>query len=188
MLEVLNRNAGRINALVEAAAREQSNLVAAGLDQRRIERREIELWPLVEGLIFDLQPVNHPSVEIVNSVPNDFVVFADALLLTQVFQNLLSNAIRYTTDGKIVVGAENLESRVRCWVSDTGSGIPAERLAKIFDKLETDPDNKGGLGLGLAIVKQIVERHGGQIFVESRVDEGSTFSFTLPPQREISAG
>src|SRR5262245_46927598 len=96
MLEVLNRNAARLNALVEAAAREQTNIAAARMDGREVERREIELWPLVEGLIFDLHPVGNHSVEIVNSVPNDFVVFADAMLLTQVFQNLLSNALRYT--------------------------------------------------------------------------------------------
>jgi len=186
MLDVLNRNAARLNTLVEAAAREQTN-IAARLDKRNVERREIELWPLVEGLIFDLKPMDSRSVEILNAVPNDFIVSADALLLTQVFQNLLSNAIRYTATGQIVVGAENLESRMRCWVTDTGSGIPPERLGKVFDKLETDPDSKGGLGLGLAIVKEIVERHGGQVFVESTVGEGSTFSFTLPQQPERSA-
>ena len=187
MLDILNRNAARLNSLVAAAAREQTNIAEARDGKQAVERREIELWPLVEGLIFDLQPMQTRSVEIVNSVPNDLVVFADALLLTQVFQNLLSNAIRYTPAGQIIVGAENLEGRIRCWVEDTGAGIPAERLGKIFDKLETDPESKGGLGLGLAIVKQLVERHGGQIFVESRVGEGSTFSFTLPQQPERSA-
>jgi K+-sensing histidine kinase KdpD len=59
------------------------------------------------------------------------------------------------------------------------NSIPPDRLGKVFDKLETDSERNGGLGLGLAIVKQIVEAHGGQIFVESKVGEGSTFSFTL---------
>jgi signal transduction histidine kinase len=101
--------------------------------------------------------------------------------MTQVFQNLLSNAIKYTTKGQIIVGAERGElNKLRCWVRDTGAGIPAERLPKIFDKFETDPKQKGGMGLGLAIVKQVVEAHGGQIFVESEIGRGSTFSFVLP--------
>ena len=106
---------------------------------------------------------------------------ADPVLITQVFQNLLSNAIKYTAKGEITVGAEQTEvNKVRCWVQDTGSGIPQERIAKIFEKFETDPKQKGGMGLGLAIVKQIVEAHGGQIFVESEVGRGSKFSFALP--------
>ena len=58
--------------------------------------------------------------------------------------------------------------------------IEPERLGRVFDKLETDQARKGSLGLGLAIVKQIVEAHGGQVFVESKIGKGSTFSFTLP--------
>ena len=58
--------------------------------------------------------------------------------------------------------------------------VHVDRLTKIFEKFETDPSKKGGMGLGLPIVKQIVEAHGGQIFVESEVGRGSTFSFTLP--------
>jgi signal transduction histidine kinase len=109
-------------------------------------------------------------------------VSADALLMTQVFQNLLSNAIKYTEEGHILVGAEKEpDGTVRCWVNDTGSGIPPERLGKIFEKLESDPEWKGGLGLGLAIVKQIVAAHGGQVFVESELGRGSTFSFTITP-------
>src|SRR5262249_22755270 len=101
--------------------------------------------------------------------------------ITQVFQNLLSNAIKYTAKGEITVGATVTEvNKVRCWVSDTGTGIAPDRLLKIFEKFETDPKKKGGLGLGLPIVKQIVEAHGGQIVVESEVGRGSTFSFTLP--------
>ena len=68
---------------------------------------------------------------------------------------------------------------IHCWVRDTGKGIPEERLAKVFDKLETDP-HKGGSGLGLAIVKQVIEAHGGHITVASKVGEGTTFKFILP--------
>src|SRR5207253_5838894 len=168
---------------LKQAFQEQHNIAVGTTDEIRVEKREFDLWPLIESLLTDLQPLTESSlVQVINSIPYDFVIFAVALLLTQVFQNLLSNAIRYTTRGQIVIGAERIDEgqTVRCWVRDTGAGIEPERLGRVFDKLETDPNRKGSLGLGLAIVKQIVEAHGGQVFVESKLDEGSTFSFTLP--------
>ena len=78
-------------------------------------------------------------------------------------------------------GAQIEDGITRCWVQDTGAGIDGERLHKVFEKLETDQQpEKRGVGLGLAIVKQIVELHGGTVTVESRVGEGSTFTFEIP--------
>ena len=79
----------------------------------------------------------------------------DADMLTLIFQNLISNAIDYTPNGEVNIGARRIAEppAVECWVSDNGAGIPADRLEKVFDKLETDPDKKSGMGLGLAIVK-----------------------------------
>ena len=104
------------------------------------------------------------------------------MLLGQVFQNLVSNALRYTTRGQIAIGAQSIDEgqTVRCWVSDTGTGIEPDRLGRVFDKLETDADRKGGMGLGLAIVRQVVEAHGGKVFVESELGKGSTFTFLVP--------
>jgi signal transduction histidine kinase len=68
----------------------------------------------------------------------------------------------------------------------TSAGIPAERLGKVFEKLETDPERKDGIGLGLAIVKQFVEAHGGQVTVDSKLGQGSIFRFTLPLPGEQS--
>jgi two-component system phosphate regulon sensor histidine kinase PhoR len=183
MIEILRRNTARLNALLKVASQEQYNIATSTLDEIRVERREFELSPLVEGLIHDLSPLSENTpVRIVNVVPQDLVVSADALLMTQVFQNLLANAIKYTEAGQIAIGAEKkADGTVRCWISDTGSGIPADRLGKIFEKLESDPEWKGGLGLGLAIVKQVVAGHGGQVFVDSEPGRGSTFSFTINP-------
>jgi signal transduction histidine kinase len=102
--------------------------------------------------------------------------------LEQVFQNLLSNAIEYTPGGKIMIGATTKSANdvVECWVIDDGAGIPEERIDKVFERLETDPEKAGGTGLGLAIVKEVVEAHGGQVTVESKLEEGTTFRFTLP--------
>ena len=73
---------------------------------------------------------------------------------------------------------------MECLVSDNGAGIPAERLDRVFDKLETDPAKESGLGLGLAIVKTFVEAHEGTVTVESQEGVGSTFRFTLPARRK----
>jgi two-component system phosphate regulon sensor histidine kinase PhoR len=182
MLELIDRNAARLEALLKVATQEQYNIAVSTSQEMRVERRELDLWILVEGLLRDLKPLAENSpVRIVNSVPTDLTIFADGMLLGQVFQNLLSNALRYTTQGQIVIGAQSIDDgqTVRCWVSDTGAGIEPERLGRVFDKLETDADRQGGLGLGLAIVKQAVEAHGGQVFVESELGTGSTFTFII---------
>lgn len=188
MLAVLERNTRRLQELLKRTAQDQQRLMVV-TQETKPERREFDLWPLVEGLLIDMESViDQPGVRIVNAVPSDVVVFADSLMLSQIFQNLLSNALRYTSSGQIVVGAETLpgEKRtVRCRVSDTGCGIEPHRLGKIFDKLESDRIHEGGLGLGLSIVKQLVEAHGGAVRVESEVGRGSTFSFTIP---DVTAG
>ncbi|MDD5255616.1 MAG: ATP-binding protein [Candidatus Omnitrophica bacterium] len=110
---------------------------------------------------------------------------ADTDKLTQVISNLVGNALKFTPPGgtlKIVSGFQ--EGCVRVDVSDTGVGIPAEDMGKVFDKFyqvsrAQQPGFKG-TGLGLAICKGIVEKHGGKIWVTSGPDEGATFSFTLP--------
>jgi two-component system phosphate regulon sensor histidine kinase PhoR len=182
MLEIVRRNALRLNALVTTASQEQYNLAASTAEELKVAHREFDLWPLVQALIWDLRAlVENVPVQLTNLVPENCVMNADPVLMTQVFQNLLSNAIKYTTKGEIAVGAEQTEvNKIRCWVCDTGVGIPQERLAKVFEKFETDPKQKGGLGLGLAIVKQVIEAHGGQVFVDSEVGRGSTFGFVLP--------
>jgi len=182
MLEIVRRNALRLNALLRTASQEQYNLAASTAEEIKVAHREFDLWPLVQALMWDLRTLlENVPVEVINMVPDNCVMHADPVLITHVFQNLLSNAIKYTTHGEITVGAEQVDvNKLRCWVRDTGAGVPPERLAKIFDKFETDPNKTGGMGLGLAIVKQIVEAHGGEIFVESEVGRGTTFSFVLP--------
>lgn len=182
MIDIVRRNAVRLNALIQTASQEQYNLAASTAEEIKVAHTEFDLWPMVQAMMWDLRSlVENVPVQLLNAVPENCIVYADPVLMNQVVQNLLSNAIKYTTKGEITVGANIIEvNRVRCWVRDTGVGIPPERLLKIFDKFETDQSKKGAMGLGLPIVKQIVEAHGGQIFVESEVGRGSTFSFTLP--------
>jgi two-component system phosphate regulon sensor histidine kinase PhoR len=183
MLNTMHRNAKRLSALIVKVLREEANLDT--ITSLQLQRREVDLWALVEALINDLQPlIENSGTRIKNTIPKDLVVFADAHLLSQVFQNLLSNAIEYTPGGEIMVLAREISADgvVECLVSDEGAGIPEELIDKVFERLETDPEKEGGTGLGLAIVKEVVEAHGGQVTVQSRLKEGTTFRFTLPPK------
>jgi len=181
MLKSLRRNVKHLETMVAKVIDENANLqTEVGI---KLERRVLDLWPLVEALIHDLHPIaGTGSTRLSNMVPADLVVYADASLLRRVMQNLIANAIKYTPRGEVVIGARDLgaETGVECWISDNGEGIPEELLEKIFDKGETDLENSGGLGLGLAIVKTFVEAHGGKVSVESAKSLGSTFRFSLP--------
>lgn len=117
--------------------------------------------------------------EVAGDLPD---VWADTTRIGHVFSNLLSNALKHTSPGgRITVTAEADEAWVRFSVSDTGEGIPAAFLARIFEPFYRVPGGMKeiGAGLGLAIVKEIVEAHGGSVGVESTEGRGSSFSFTL---------
>ncbi|MDB4943288.1 MAG: hypothetical protein JWP97_2822 [Labilithrix sp.] len=100
----------------------------------------------------------------------------------QVLANLVGNAIKFTPDGgRIDLVVEALDGEIRFGVVDTGAGIPEDRLTVVFDRYwQRAKHQHGGLGLGLYIARSIVEAHGGRIWAESRLGEGSTFYFTLP--------
>ena len=113
----------------------------------------------------------------------DITIKADANKIIWVLTNLIANALRYSDPGSdIKIGATSRNSWVEIYVADRGAGIPLEYQSKIFDKfvqVETEKD-VGGSGLGLAICKEMVQAHGGRIWVDSTVGEGSTFTFTVP--------
>jgi two-component system phosphate regulon sensor histidine kinase PhoR len=178
-LKTLQRNAGYLNVQINKILEENINLeTESGI---KMERRRFDLWPLVESLIFDLHPVaGSDSTKILNNVPEDLVVYADAGLLRRVFQNLLANAIRHTPNGEIIVTADRTDAVVHCAVTDNGSGIADDRIDQVFDKLETESLNLSDMGLGLTICKTFIEAHGGTIQVTSQVGKGASFNFTLP--------
>ena len=186
MLKTLHRNVQHLESLVEKVLKESAHIqTETGV---KLERREFDLWPLVEALIHDLHPVaGTASTQLINNIPDELIAYADASLLRRVFQNLVANAIKYTPRGEVVIGARETgtDGAVECWVSDNGAGIPEDRLEIIFDKLETDPEREGGTGLGLTIVKTFVEAHGGTVTVESKEGVGSTFRFTLPGRAKV---
>jgi two-component system phosphate regulon sensor histidine kinase PhoR len=113
------------------------------------------------------------------------MVLVDVDALTQVFGNLIENAMKYGKSGKRVrVGAREAETAVEFFVQDFGPGIPSEHLGRIFERFyrvdKARSRDSGGTGLGLAIAKHIVIAHGGAIRAESELGSGATFLFTLP--------
>jgi signal transduction histidine kinase len=117
------------------------------------------------------------------------VGLGDEQRLTQVLLNLVGNAIKFTDRGEVRVTAKAINGHFNVSVTDTGPGIPEHERARIFEQFhQVDSsltNTKGGTGLGLAIAKQIVEMHGGRIWVESTVGKGSTFQMELPTRAEF---
>lgn len=120
----------------------------------------------------------------VSALPASLVMRMDPQRIEQVLSNLLTNALKFTPAGGRVTVAACIEGpRLRCEVQDTGIGIAADDIPKLFQRfsqLESGKRKGGGTGLGLAIAKSLVEAHGGQIGVQSELGRGSTFFFTLP--------
>jgi len=112
---------------------------------------------------------------------------ADKDKITQVFTNLISNALKFTDKGTIEISTVDTGPALECRVSDTGVGIPKQALPKVFDKfheISLPSSGEKGTGLGLAICKSIVELHGGDIRVESTLGKGTAVSITLPKSNE----
>jgi two-component system, NtrC family, sensor histidine kinase KinB len=160
------------------------------LDLSKIEAGEsqpqlatVSARDLITTAVKELRPqVETKGLELSIDAPVELPwVMVDRLQIERVISNLLINALRHTKQGQIKISAEGRDGHVAVSISDTGSGIPTEYLAHIFDKFVQVPDAPtGGAGLGLAISKSIVEAHGGQISVQSQLGRGTTFTFTLP--------
>jgi signal transduction histidine kinase len=114
----------------------------------------------------------------------------DEQRLTQVLLNLVGNAIKFTDTGEVCVTAKAVNGHFTLSVADTGPGIAEHERIRIFEQFhQIDSSNtkaKGGTGLGLAIAKQIVEMHGGRIWVESTIGRGSTFQMELPVRAQTA--
>ncbi|MBN2109473.1 MAG: HAMP domain-containing histidine kinase [Methanosarcinaceae archaeon] len=138
----------------------------------------IQIAPMASG--------KNISITVDNNIQAD-EIFADKLKFKQIIYNLLSNAIKFTQDdGKVFVTATKNDNKVQISVSDTGIGIPEQRLKDIFTPFtQVDGSNKriyGGTGLGLSLVRRFVEMHRGNIRVKSEEGKGSTFTFTIADQ------
>jgi signal transduction histidine kinase len=182
LVNTVRRSLNRIDALV-------TNL----LDLERIEAgvgmswERCDLGLLIADAIADLEmSAADKAVTLSAEMPLTLpLVWGDPCWLAQVFQNLLDNAVKFTRPGDSVAVRASLEAAtVVVSVADTGPGIPADDLQHIFDRFYQGKhqmlERARGTGLGLAIVKSIVEHHGGRVWAESQVGQGSTLYVALP--------
>lgn len=144
------------------------------------------LYSLVKETIDLLESeADRKKISILNRIDQTLLIEVDENMAKTVIRNLLSNAIKFTYEGgKITFNAHPRDSFVEVSISDTGTGMPANRIPTLFN-LETTISQKGttdetGTGLGLFLCKEFVTKHGGEIWVESEVGKGSTFRFTFP--------
>lgn len=181
-------------AMMERNTQNLIELVNDLLDASKLEsgtmRLDIAAFDL-RGLLDELREAMEPlakekGIELVEAIPSGLPqVEADRAKIRRVLQNLLSNALKFTPKGgRVSVSAEQKDGRISVSVSDTGVGIAPEDVNRLFDKYEQARSRatrgEKGTGLGLYITKQLVELHGSEIKVESKMGKGSTFSFTLP--------
>jgi signal transduction histidine kinase len=165
-------------------------IVLANLDSGQLQTNlePLELTQVVEEAVWPLRSaIKAKDLELEIDIPDELPpVLGDMDQLRTVVQQLVDNAQRYTDSGSIHLGATREGQFVRVDIRDTGRGIAPHMHEQIFQRfIRGDGTNEGinsaqrGIGLGLAIVKQLVERHGGRVWVNSTPGQGSTFSFTL---------
>jgi signal transduction histidine kinase len=141
---------------------------------------------VLQSLSLFLPQIESKGITLVHVIPEDpGYVMLDPKRISQVISNLVANALRYTPEGgTLEIGVQPSGTEVDVWLRDSGEGIPEDKLPFIFDRFfrvdKSRSRTTGGSGLGLAIVKKIVEAHGGQVHVESRLGQGTRVSFTLP--------
>ncbi len=181
---------------MEQSLESANNLLNTVLDISKLDAGVVE----VETSTFGIQTVlDQVAIEFTaaaetedNSLtvmPCSALVRSDRVLLESILRNLVSNAVRYTHNGRILVGCRRHGDDIRILVRDTGPGIPADKHSAIFNEFERLKDNSAianrGLGLGLAIVKRTASLLGCEIVVRSEIGKGSEFSFDLPMEKAV---
>jgi PAS domain S-box-containing protein len=189
--EVGGGNSNPRLAKIRRAASRMEELISDLLDAAVIESGSFS----IQAQNNDLNRIVSEAIEAVSAValekniqieargaPSELCVRGDRTRILQVLSNLLTNGIKFTPQaGRITISARKLEGMAEVRISDSGAGIPATDLEHLFDRYwHSTQSGKSGAGLGLYIVKGIVEAHGGRIWVQSEVDKGTDFFFTLP--------
>ncbi|WP_424100374.1 ATP-binding protein [Moorena producens] len=180
-------------SLIVSSGKRLTQLVNDLLDFSALKHKQINLKikpvgmrEITEVVLLLSRPLlANKNLQLINQVSSSIPpVDADENRLQQILYNLVGNAIKFTERGMIKVSAEVVTSYLKITVSDTGIGIPPDKLDRIFEAFEQGDGSinrkYGGVGLGLAVTKKLVQLHGGDIDVESTPNLGSRFSFTLP--------
>jgi len=180
-LKIIQNHTERLHTLV-------NDLLSLALFESQASVFHFERTPLrslADNALADAQPQwQKKSLTVKNDVPPDLFVLADKDKLSQVFSNLIENAVKFNRDnGVLTVFCQDLTTQVKVYVEDTGIGIPEKDLLRIFERFyrvdKARSRQMGGTGLGLSIVKHIIEKHQGTVGVESTEGLGSRFWFTL---------
>ena len=194
-IQIIVRNAMRLKEIVEDLS--AVNNMQSG--KSRIRKSRLSIQTTIDELATKFEhQAGDKRINMTTRLDDDLLtVHGDEEKITLILQNLLKNAITFTNNGgKVVIVAERLSEYIKISVIDNGIGIPKRDLTRIFDRffqVESHLNrHHGGLGLGLAVVRDMVEIHGGRIWVESVEGEGSNFSFLIPisepePEEKIPA-
>ncbi|WP_207514000.1 hybrid sensor histidine kinase/response regulator [Longitalea luteola] len=177
MLKVIRNNAKKMGTLIDDL------LSFSRMGRKEITRVNIDFNKLLEPIITDLKQTAPPGTKItIHALHN---TQGDPALLSQVFINLISNAIKYSSKKEtpeVEIGSNEKEDEIEFYVKDNGAGFDmqyAHKLFGVFQRLHSN-DEFEGTGVGLAIVQRIVVKHGGKVWAEGKLDEGATFYFSLP--------
>jgi signal transduction histidine kinase/CheY-like chemotaxis protein len=188
-LKVIYRNSEHLANMINDVL----DLTRAEVGYLTLHRERQDLHKIIESAMIAIRPLLENKkltwdISAANDLPE---VYCDGIRIEQVILNLMSNAARYTDEGGISVKAIQQEQRILVNIVDTGLGISSENVERIFEPFQQSKGqlgrDKGGSGLGLSISKQIVELHGGRMWVESKLGVGSTFTFELPISPPIMA-
>jgi two-component system, LuxR family, sensor kinase FixL len=181
-LSLLRQRVGRMTRLIDGILR----YAEIGHDELSVE--PVDANAVATEVIEQVAPPEHVVIRLESPLP---VVPCERTRLTQVFQNLISNAVKYMDkpEGQITVGYADEADFWRFHVTDNGPGIASKYFDRIFRMFQTlaPKDEHESTGIGLALVKKIVEWHGGRVWLESEVGRGSTFFFTLPKSEKVDA-
>lgn len=174
-----NRLASLIDDLLNLSRIESGILV--------MEARSYKFLPIVEAVLGSLKrQIADKSIRVKIDIPEDLPdILVDETRIKQVLLNLIDNAVKYNrSNGEISISAQAMNDHIKVEIADTGIGIPAKDLPRLFERFyrvdKARSRELGGTGLGLSIVKHIIQSHNGEVSLRSVEDEGSTFSFTLP--------
>jgi two-component system phosphate regulon sensor histidine kinase PhoR len=181
-LQTIHKHSDRLAFLIE----DLLTLSHLESGQIMLQPQLTSIHPIIERVLDELQShAAQKTIALENEVPLDLLANADPDRVGQVIFNLVDNAIKYgRPGGSICIAAEPLPDALQISVEDDGPGIPPDARDRIFERFyrvdRARSRDQGGTGLGLAIVKHIVQAHGGKVWVESTMDEGARFYFTLP--------
>ncbi|HEV7745946.1 MAG TPA: ATP-binding protein [Pyrinomonadaceae bacterium] len=183
-LSIIRRNATRMHDLIDDIL-ELSQIEAGNVP---VKTEEFELAPVVNDVLASLATkAEAQGIMLRNDVAVDVMVCADARRLEQMLTNLIENAIKFNREsGTVTISHEAApDQRSRIIVEDSGEGIPAQHLERLFERFyrvdRARSRDMGGIGLGLAIVKHLARAHGGEVSVTSELGKGSAFTIELPP-------